>query len=136
MQERILQLLTAENISQSEFAQKIGVSGSNVTHIINGRNNPSYEFILRVASHFPAVNLDWLLLGKGKMYRDTPLAAPSISAGERPSDDTLYEKEENIEFSASSTPLPNAPKCAENQRKAVRITIFYDDGSFQDLQAQ
>ena len=135
MQERILQLLAAENISQTEFAQKIGVSGSNVTHIINGRNNPSYEFILRVASHFPAVNLDWLLLGKGKMYRDAPLN-PSISAREGLFDGHMYDNDANIAFPEGSTPLSNEPKSSENQRKTVRVTIFYDDGSFQDLEAQ
>ncbi len=133
MQERILQLLAAENISQTEFAQRIGVSGSNVTHIISGRNNPSYEFILRVASHFPAVNLDWLLLGKGKMYRDTPLPSPSISAGEGLFDGQSYDNAENIEFSEGLNPPADVVKPTENQRKAVRVTIFYDDGSFQDL---
>ncbi len=133
MQERILQLLAAENISQTEFAQRIGVSGSNVTHIISGRNNPSYEFILRVASHFPAVNLDWLLLGKGKMYRDTPLPSPSISAGEGLFDGQSYDNGENIEFSEGLNPPADVVKPTENQRKAVRVTIFYDDGSFQDL---
>lgn len=133
MQERLLQLLAAENISQSEFAQKIGVSGSNVTHIISGRNNPSYEFLLRVASHYPAVNIEWLLLGKGKMYRDTPpLSAPS-SAAEGPSDGTLYDEEENI----AATQHPDTPsdmsQTPVNQRKAVRVTIYYDDGTFQDL---
>lgn len=135
MQERILQLLAAENLSQTEFAQRIGVSGSNVTHIINGRNNPSYEFILRVASHFPAVNLDWLLLGKGKMYRDTPPSNATISAGEGLFDEQSYEDEENIAFSESSSPLKNEIKPSENQRKAVRVTLFFDDGSFQDLEA-
>lgn len=129
-----MQLLSAENISQTEFAQRIGVSGSNVTHIISGRNNPSYEFILRVASHFPAVNLDWLLLGKGKMYRDTPLSTPSISAGEEPQDDIPYDNAENIAFSEGLTTLPKAAKPTENQRKAVRVSIFFDDGSFQDLE--
>ena len=133
MRERILQLLAAENISQSEFAQKIGVSSSNVTHIINGRNNPSYEFIYRVASHFPAVNLDWLLLGKGKMYRETPLSTPAISAGEGLFDGQTYDNEENIEFSEGLLPPEIEAKSTENQRKAVRVTIFYDDGSFQDL---
>ncbi|MBP5539344.1 MAG: helix-turn-helix transcriptional regulator [Bacteroidales bacterium] len=135
MQERILQLLAAENLSQTEFAQRIGVSGSNVTHIINGRNNPSYEFILRVASHFPAVNLDWLLLGKGKMYRDTPLPNPQISAGEGLFDEHIYDNEENIALSEGLTPPSREDKATENQRKAARITIFYDDGSFQDLEA-
>ncbi len=133
MQERLLQLLAAENISQSEFAQKIGVSGSNVTHIISGRNNPSYEFLIRVASHYPAVNLDWLLLGKGKMYRESPAAAAAISPAEVPSDGTLFDDDENIAFSERQDTPSDTPKDSDNQRKAVRVTVFYDDGTFQDL---
>lgn len=133
MQERLLQLLAAENISQSEFAQKIGVSGSNVTHIISGRNNPSYEFLLRVASHYPTVNIEWLLLGKGKMYRESPAPSALISAAEGPLDAPLYGEDENIAATQRSNIPFDTHQSSVNQRKAVRVTVYYDDGTFQDL---
>ena len=133
MQNRILQLLTAENISQTEFARKIGVSGPNVTHIITGRNKPSYDFILRIASAYPTLNLEWLLFGQGKMYKEKEPAPLSITARESPQDGALHSHDENIAFPEGETTLPCEDKLPENQRKAIRVTVFYDDGTFQDL---
>lgn len=133
MQNRILQLLTAENISQTEFARKIGVSGPNVTHIISGRNKPSYDFIFRVASAYPALNLEWLLFGKGKMYKDKNPEPPVEPVQQYAPDGTLFTFDENIEATPAQTPPQVEVKPTENQRKAIRVTVFYDDGTFQDL---
>lgn len=78
MLDRLLQFLAAENISKSQFADLIGVSKANVTHILSGRNKPSYEFIEHLCSHFPGLNLEWLVSGRGKMYKgdNDPSPAP------------------------------------------------------------
>ena len=49
----------------SSFAEKIGVQRSSISHILSGRNKPSLEFVLKVLSSFPEVELYWLLNGKG-----------------------------------------------------------------------
>ena len=133
MQTRILQFLSAENLTQAEFAKKIGVSGPNVTHIISGRNKPSYDFILSMANHYPALNLEWLLTGKGKMYKEK--APVSLPEEEENGLFTVPEDDEaqNIAATDEINTLDNAEQSPTNQRKAVRVTIFYDDGSFQDL---
>ena len=133
MQTRILQFLSAENLTQAEFAKKIGVSGPNVTHIISGRNKPSYDFILSMANHYPALNLEWLLTGKGKMYKEK--APVSLPEDEENGLFTVPEDDEaqNIAATDEINTLDNAEQSTTNQRKAVRVTIFYDDGSFQDL---
>ena len=52
--------------SASSFAEKIGVQRSSISHILSGRNKPSLEFVLKVISSFPEVELYWLLNGKGE----------------------------------------------------------------------
>ena len=52
--------------SASSFAEKIGVQRSSISHILSGRNKPSLDFVLKVLSSFPEVELYWLLNGKGK----------------------------------------------------------------------
>lgn len=133
MQTRLLQFLSAENLTQAEFAKKLGVSGPNVTHIISGRNKPSYDFIISLADHYPALNLEWLLLGKGKMYKENAPISPSdepenILFGGLP-DENGDETASNVDIIS----LDNQSQVSVNQRKAVRVSIFYDDGSFQDL---
>ena len=68
MNRRLQQFLAAENISQSQFADTIGVARASISHILAGRNKPCFDFIERTAKHFPELNLDWLITGRGKMY--------------------------------------------------------------------
>ena len=91
--------------SASSFAEKIGVQRSSISHILSGRNKPSLDFIMKVLSSYPEVELYWLLNGKGKF--------PSQK------DETLTE----IRFSED--------KPSHNIQKTIdRIVIFYKDGSF------
>ena len=69
MNKRLQQFLSAENISQSQFADKIGVTKASVSHILSGRNKPGFEFIESMADCYPNLNLDWLIGGKGRMYK-------------------------------------------------------------------
>jgi len=69
MNKRLLQFITAENISQSQFADNIGVARASVSHIISGRNKPGFDFVEKMARAFPALNVEWLITGRGKMYK-------------------------------------------------------------------
>ncbi len=68
MEDRLLRLLDSEQISSSKFADIIGVQRSSVSHILSGRNKPSYDFLQKTLKAFPMLSADWLILGKGKMY--------------------------------------------------------------------
>jgi transcriptional regulator with XRE-family HTH domain len=68
MKDRILKFLTAEKISPAEFADKIGVQRSSMSHILNGRNYPSASFLQKMLQAYPAVNSRWLMIGDGSMY--------------------------------------------------------------------
>lgn len=67
MKDRILKFLESEHISPAEFADKIGVQRSSMSHILNGRNYPSAAFIQKMLQAYPTVNSRWLLIGDGKM---------------------------------------------------------------------
>jgi transcriptional regulator with XRE-family HTH domain len=68
MKERLLQLLDLEQITPSKFADIIGVQRSSVSHVISGRNKPSYDFLHKTLKAFPGLNASWLMLGEGTMY--------------------------------------------------------------------
>lgn len=67
MKDRITQFLTSEGISPAEFADKIGVQRSSVSHVLNGRNYPSASFIQKMLGSYKTLNPRWLLLGEGMM---------------------------------------------------------------------
>ena len=68
MKDRINQFLAHESISPAEFADKIGVQRSSVSHVLNGRNYPSAAFIQKMLGSYQALNPRWLLLGEGLMF--------------------------------------------------------------------
>ncbi len=77
MEERLLHLLETEHLSSSKFADVIGVQRSSVSHILSGRNKPSFDFLQKTLKAFPALNADWLILGEGDMYEGTVSSASS-----------------------------------------------------------
>ena len=97
MNQRFNQFLAAENITPAKLAEKLGVQRSGLSHILNGRNNPSYEFIVNLLSKYPNLSADWLLLGKGKMYKDPSLVAAPPSADVRASMSPTDEKTEEVQ---------------------------------------
>ena len=70
MNERIREFLIAENKSSAQLAEEIGVQPSGISHILSGRNNPSLDFILKMLEKYQSLSTDWLLFGKGPMYKD------------------------------------------------------------------
>lgn len=81
METRLQQFLAAENISQAQFADKIGVARASVSHILAGRNKPGFDFLMRMSSAYPTLSLDWMVNGTGKMYKDNPATQHSPAAG-------------------------------------------------------
>jgi transcriptional regulator with XRE-family HTH domain len=81
MKERIAELLIAEGLSASKFAETVGVQPSGISHILSGRNKPGYDLIVKILENFPHINPDWLLLGKRSMYRDGHTKTENRAAG-------------------------------------------------------
>ncbi|MEI6274656.1 MAG: helix-turn-helix transcriptional regulator [Prolixibacteraceae bacterium] len=72
MKDRIVKFLESEKISPAEFADKIGVQRSSMSHILNGRNFPSAAFIQKMLQAYPLVNPRWLMIGEGTMNIGSP----------------------------------------------------------------
>ena len=70
MKERILKILDNEKLTATKFADRIGVQRSSISHIISGRNKPSFDFIEKTINSFSNISAEWLINGKGNMYRD------------------------------------------------------------------
>lgn len=154
MNERLEKFLAAENLSQTQFAESIGVARAGVSHLLSGRNKPSYDFIEAVMQKYPGLNMEWLILGKGKMYKDMQ-AAPVIDEASslfpaEPEQEQNALQPENVP-SESDNPLPVADMPANTasstgretlcnirqsivkQRNVSKVIILFDDGSFQEM---
>lgn len=136
MNKRLQQFLSAENISQSQFADIIGVARAGVSHILAGRNRPGFDFIERMSKCYPSLNLEWLITGKGRMYKaDTELVPTQLwddLPEPSPSEDTEYKASDSPAVIERNT-LTKSIQSAVNKRTITKIVVFYDDNTFQEL---
>ena len=116
---RLRQVIDYHGFSASAFAELITVQRSSISHILSGRNKPSIDFITKLNTALPGVNLYWLLNGSGEMI----LKPHSTLLAKR---DKNYDNSENK--SKKDILSKNAPP--KNTKSIARIVIFYNDGSF------
>lgn len=94
MRERIKEIIDREGMSQSQFADFIGVNRPTLSHVIAGRNNPSMEIVMKIHHKFPKINILWLLDGEGSYEGDAVADYPAGSLAEDRYADTIYEDEQ------------------------------------------
>ncbi len=149
MNTRLKQFLAAENITQAQFADNINVVRASVSHILSGRNKPSFDFIMAMMSKYPNLNIEWLIFGKGRMYKNMQDSEPEqlfptesfVPAA--PEDNLSFRRTEEIEHVAeevetirSSNELNTLGNNIQNtvkQRNVSKIIVMFDDGSYQEL---
>ena len=142
MKERIEQIIRAKNLTATEFALRLGIQPSNVSHLLAGRNNPSLEFVKKLKETFPEYNLDWIVFGKGPVTISEPFkekmpiqeSAVELKKGKNeqlPVDDfanTLFDTR-NLEVSST---VDNQQETKKSPLKS--IILVYQDDSFEVLQ--
>lgn len=147
MNTRLKQFLAAENITQAQFADTLNVVRASVSHILSGRNNPSFDFIKAMMANYPALNMEWLMFGKGKMYKDSDKNEKKEREEEVllfPETDTFIEPGETYsvtvdEIVGSEQPsikldtLDEITQVVNKQRKVTKIIILFDDGTYQEM---
>ena len=132
MKDRILQFLKAENKSSAQLAEEIGVQPSGISHILSGRNKPSLDFVIKMLEKYKFLSTEWLLFGKGTMYRE-------------PEMQQLFEDSLNISAVDDKISEEIRETVRKNEKKDTlitdnedvkpsleRIVWFFDDGSFRE----
>jgi len=140
MKERLLEFLKAENKSSAQLAEEIGVQPSGISHILSGRNNPSLDFVLKMFEKYQFLSTDWLLFGKGSMYKDIQMQTLF--------DETTFVNKENDikllrnESRKSEIEFQDVRKDEQTKDSAVptknktsiveKIVWFYDNNIFEE----
>ena len=75
MREKLLKLMKYEKLSSSRLAEILEIQPSSISHILSGRNKPSFDFLVKILRRFPTLNPDWLLLDSDQMYRQSDESA-------------------------------------------------------------
>ena len=149
MKERIAQIIQKEDMTAAQFAEKIGISPSSLSHILSGRNNPSLEVVMKIPKACDYISLDWLLYGEGQMETDvdsdnnihyTPslFDENSLFTPARPVSPE-YRKENEVK-----TPLYSPKEIVREEikyveipaKKITEIRIFFDNGTYETFKPE
>jgi len=135
MKERLIEFLKAENKTSAQLAEEIGVQPSGISHILSGRNKPSLDFVLKMLEKYPFLSTEWLLFGRGNMYKDELMQKlfEDIKESEKSTDNVVNQPVEESKKKISDVNLRNTgDKVRDEKQKVEKIVWFYTDNSFHE----
>lgn len=148
MKDQLIKLINHYGLTAAKLADKIGVQPSSISHILSGRNKPSYDFILSLIDNFPEINPKWLLTGKDNMFLDVvntekvkknQISEPTLFSNELTTgepahiftdDSNVKIKEEKKENNNKTDYKSNAIDMFTNVNDAKYVILLYDDMTF------
>jgi transcriptional regulator with XRE-family HTH domain len=152
MKERITQIMQKEEMTAAQFAEKIGLSPSSLSHILNGRNNPSLDVVMKIHKACNYVNLSWLIYGEGEMeeQQDSSQLEETGISGISMFDESAFfspegtEESENRKEIASKSPVFTPKEIVREEikyvekpaRKITEIRIFFDNGTYETFRPE
>lgn len=141
MKNRLKEFMDYKKLSGADLADTIGVQRSNVSHILNGRNNPGAQFIEKLLLAYPDLDAGWLLTGKGAMINAAKGPLQTTGTVQMTSPGKLRSApvdEEQLIPLLDTLQKPDGTVGKAEFRKGVsvkkieRIVVFYEDRSFID----
>lgn len=149
MKERIAQIVQKEDMTAAQFADKIGISPSSLSHILSGRNNPSLEVVMKIHKACDYISLNWLLYGEGEMetdvdsYNNVELSPSlfgenSLFTPERPVAPE-YRKENEVKapvYTPKEIVREEIKYIEKPAKKITEIRIFYDNGTYETFKPE
>ena len=108
MKERLNMLLEEYGLNSSRLAEKMGIQRSGISHIMAGRNKPSFDFIVGLLKLFPELDANWLLTGDGTMlkgdnFQETTISSDTNASADKRQPDLFTNIPQDISASTDKT---------------------------------
>ena len=148
MFERIQKIMDHERLNSKEFAEEVGINPSSLSHYFSGKRTPNLDVINRILTRFNHIDAEWLLQGKGNMFKNDPeqpiIQQPKIDKRQLQLFDDM-DKNANYTKPKESVPEQNitSEKIEENinlhasaeiriptNKRIIKLVIFYSDNTF------
>ena len=110
---RIKKIIEDSNLTNSEFAEKIGVPKSSISHLLSERNKPSLDLITKISENFEQITADYLIFGLSEVKK----------AQIKPSNDLFSH--EHIDNNKDSV--------KESNNNVKSIIIIYENNKFEQI---
>lgn len=144
MKDRIKLIMEKENLTPAKFADRLQINRAIISHILNGRNNPSLDVVTKILSEMNYISSEWLINGTGSMYKSefnhiSPSGEPDLfhqielnsptvpTTSEKPKE-TLFKQANNENQSAENKYVGPV---VTNDRKITQIIVYYNDNTFE-----
>lgn len=147
--QRIEYFIVNQSISPKDFADRLGVQRSAISHILSGRNKPSLDFILKMLQAYPEIDQKWLLHGKEQIRNDhsetkSTIDNDIVKQKDQPNLDLFADLNTDVNDSFSinvnsssikseydSLAIDNENNMGIYKSKIIqRVILLYSDGSF------
>lgn len=154
--DRIEMIMKSYALTPSQFADRAGVQRASISHILNGRNKPSLEVLLKIFEAFPGLDMQWLMTGKGNApvagagEPAETVAPPAVSVQSELFPSAIVAPAPAVERRPARTEQQSAPVTERATRRTARTTaqipatvsptkkikeirIFYTDGTYETM---
>ena len=123
--ERIEKVMKSMNLSARQFAAEIRVQPGTISNMTAGRNNPSYEVIKRILERYPTLNPEWLISGRGEMWRTPPGQEAGLFDGLAPD-----PKDKKTHTAKEEPQVIAAPP-----KQITKIVVYYSDNTYEEFKS-
>jgi transcriptional regulator with XRE-family HTH domain len=117
IKDRLRMIMDSHKLNAGSFADRIGVQRSNVSHVLSGRNKPSFDFVEKLLSAFPRVSAEWLFTGRQNKSESNDLFTEEASVSS-PTFKLIQEE----------SPVKDLQD--KNDKRIVKTIVFYADFTF------
>lgn len=117
------------------------IQPSNVSHLLNGRNKPSIDFLMKLKEAFPEYSFDWIIMGKRPITINEPNPVSQDKEDVRFDDDyedktvkfevVAEDNDKNISEMIENNGIEL--DVAKNANDIDKILIVYSDKTFEIL---
>ena len=122
--ERIEKVMGSLGLNARQFATEIHVQPGTISNMFSGRNNPSLEVMKRIMERYPTLNPEWLIAGRGEMWRTAPGNEPGLFDAQAPDPKEKAVKAQKEEPQViAAAPL----------KQIKNIVVYYTDGTYEEF---
>ena len=134
-------------MTQSEFADYVGLAPATLSSIFNGRTRPTLNVVEVLKKKIPNINMEWLMFGEGEMYQGAPTPSEGESEASQQGANLRYQVQ-NPMLDFDQSPISTAhlngvrntrlnliqeevKNLDKPQRRVLEIRVFYDDQTWE-----
>ena len=111
--DRIKKIIEDNDLTNSEFAEKIGVPKSSISHLLSKRNKASLDIITKISEEFHDITTDYLIFGSTLSKKDEI----------KPSKDLFSSHDEDN----------SQDSVKESNNRVKSIIIIYENNKFEQI---